>query len=266
MNEYSREHSEKLKAQATSDISADFPTQKLSQQNGSSPNLVFVACGSFNPITFMHLRLFEQAKDYANIHGFNVVGGYISPVSDAYKKKGLISAIHRAKMCELAVESSDWIMIDKWESSQKEYQTTLPVLEHFSACLNSQRNLKKGEENNNDKSKQKEENVQVKLVCGGDLLESMNTPGVWAPEDIRDIVSKYGIFVLERTGTDIAAVVYNNDILFKYQTNIHIMKQTITNDISATKVRQSIQRNLSIKYLTPDGVVKYIQDNKLYQL
>lgn len=27
-------------------------------------------------------------------------------------------------------------------------------------------------------------NVQVKLLCGADLLESFSTPGLWAPEDV----------------------------------------------------------------------------------
>lgn len=31
--------------------------------------VVLLACGSFNPITYMHLRLFELAKDYMNATG-----------------------------------------------------------------------------------------------------------------------------------------------------------------------------------------------------
>lgn len=31
--------------------------------------VVLLACGSFNPITNMHLRLFELAKDYLNATG-----------------------------------------------------------------------------------------------------------------------------------------------------------------------------------------------------
>ena len=74
-------------------------------------------------------------------------------------------------MCELAVESSEWLMVDAWESQQDEYFTTLPVLEHFYNCLNQ--DLKEGEQP-----------IQVKLACGSDLLTSFNTPGVWAKEDV----------------------------------------------------------------------------------
>jgi nicotinamide mononucleotide adenylyltransferase len=73
----------------------------------------------------------------------NIIGGFLSPVTDAYKKEvnyhilpslhcqGLVSAAHRVKMCELAAESSDWVAVDKWESEQSEYQTTIAVLDHF---------------------------------------------------------------------------------------------------------------------------------------
>lgn len=58
--------------------------------------LVLVACGSFSPITYLHLRMFEMAADYAKFQtNFEVVGGYLSPVADAYKKAGLASSEHR---------------------------------------------------------------------------------------------------------------------------------------------------------------------------
>jgi len=97
------------------------------------------------------------------------------------------------------------------------------------------------------------------------LLDSFNAPGVWAQEDIRDILCNYGIMVVERTGTDSSSIIYNSDVLFSNTKNIQIMKQWIVNDISSTKIRQNIFRGLSVKYLTPDPVIKYIQEHKLYK-
>jgi nicotinamide mononucleotide adenylyltransferase len=58
--------------------------------------VVLVACGSFSPVTYLHLRMFEMAVDYCRQNtNFEVVGGYLSPVSDMYKKPGLLSATHR---------------------------------------------------------------------------------------------------------------------------------------------------------------------------
>lgn len=58
--------------------------------------LLLVACGSFSPITYLHLRMFEMAADYVRFStDFEMIGGYLSPVSDAYRKAGLASAEHR---------------------------------------------------------------------------------------------------------------------------------------------------------------------------
>uniref|UniRef100_A0A8D0F411 Nicotinamide nucleotide adenylyltransferase 1 n=1 Tax=Strix occidentalis caurina TaxID=311401 RepID=A0A8D0F411_STROC len=94
-----------------------------------STEVVLLACGSFNPITNMHLRLFELARDYFHETGkYKVIKGIISPVGDAYKKKGLISANHRVTMAKLATKNSDWVEVDDWESSQSEWLETLKVL------------------------------------------------------------------------------------------------------------------------------------------
>jgi nicotinamide mononucleotide adenylyltransferase len=89
-----------------------FPTERLQTQlrDPSRTPLVLVACGSFSPITFLHLRMFEMAADYARFNtNYEVVGAYISAVGDAYKKSGLVKAEHRINMCSLAVEQSSWI-------------------------------------------------------------------------------------------------------------------------------------------------------------
>ena len=40
--------------------------------------------------------MFEMAADFARFNtNFEIMGGYMSPVSDAYKKAGLASAQHR---------------------------------------------------------------------------------------------------------------------------------------------------------------------------
>ena len=74
-----------------------FPAHRLRRtlQDPTKTPLCLVACGSFSPITYMHLRMFEMAMDHAKGQGYEVIGGYLSPVGDAYKKRGLASARHR---------------------------------------------------------------------------------------------------------------------------------------------------------------------------
>ena len=86
-------------ASVTSDMSSyTFPHHRLKRimDDSSKTPLLLVACGSFSPITYLHLRMFEMAADYVRFNTeFEIIGGYLSPVSDAYKKAGLASAEHR---------------------------------------------------------------------------------------------------------------------------------------------------------------------------
>ena len=75
-----------------------FPFHRLNRtlRNPDKQPIVLVACGSFSPVTYLHLRKFEMAKDYVRQNtDFEIVGGYLSPVSDQYKKPGLLAANHR---------------------------------------------------------------------------------------------------------------------------------------------------------------------------
>lgn len=75
-----------------------FPDYRLKKKldDPSKTPLLLVACGSFSPITFLHLRMFVMAGDYIKLNtDFELIGGYLSPVSDAYKKQGLAIAEHR---------------------------------------------------------------------------------------------------------------------------------------------------------------------------
>ena len=60
--------------------------------------------------------------------GHHVLGGYMSPVNDAYHKPGLLPAQHRIAMCQLAAAESGLIMVDTWEAAQADAQRSLVVL------------------------------------------------------------------------------------------------------------------------------------------
>uniref|UniRef100_A0A8P4G151 Nicotinamide nucleotide adenylyltransferase 3 n=1 Tax=Dicentrarchus labrax TaxID=13489 RepID=A0A8P4G151_DICLA len=91
--------------------------------------LVLLACGSFNPITNQHMRLFELARDHMHSTGqYQVVGGIVSPVSDGYGKQGLVLAKHRIAMAKLALQSSNWVTVDEWESKQPDWTETVVTM------------------------------------------------------------------------------------------------------------------------------------------
>lgn len=238
-----------------------FPRHRLptKMRDESKTPLVIVACGSFSPPTYLHLRIFEMAKDQIIESGkYELLAGYYSPVSDYYKKEGLAKATHRVRMCELAVEkTSTWLMVDAWESLQDEYQRTAVVLDHFHEEINGPTD---GGVILSDGSRK---NVKIMLLAGGDLIQSMGEPGVWATADLHHILGQYGCLIVERTGADVWSFLLSHDLLWKYRRNLKIVKQTIYNDISSSKVRLFVRRGQSIKYLLPNSVIQYIEKEGL---
>lgn len=225
----------------------------LNGGRGAPAQAVLVACGSFNPITNMHLRLLESARDYLkDYRNVDVLGGFISPVHDSYGKKGLVSSNHRIQICELACNSSDWIAVDTWEHLQDSYITTRKALQHFQLHVDQfYRDLG--------------HRVQIMLVCGVDLLRSFFIPGVWLEEDIKIILSQFGIVVFERDGEHPHQTVLEFDMLTKYRHNILTVRELVRNDISSTKIRRALSMGYSIKYLVPDEVIDYIREHGLYR-
>merc|ERR1719431_1837980 len=189
--------------------------------------VIFLACGSFNPPTNMHLRLFELAKDHFRRHQplSSVLGGVISPTHDAYNKHkpSLISSTHRLTIARQGM--ADW----------------LPAL-----------------------GSPDQGPITFKLLCGADLPESFAVPDLWNIDDLTTIVRDYGIVVISREGSNPEKFIYNSDLLTKYQHNIHIVTEWITNEVSSTKIRTAMRRGDSVKYLVPDSVIDYIQKNQLY--
>ncbi|KAH0551410.1 hypothetical protein GP486_007374 [Trichoglossum hirsutum] len=236
-----------------------FPHNRLRKvmQDPSKVPLCLVACGSFSPITYLHLRMFEMAADYAKFNtDFEVVGGYLSPVSDAYKKAGLASAEHRVGMCELAVNhTSAWLSVDDWEATQKAYQPTAIVLDHFDHEINE---VLGGVETQNGERKP----VRIVLLAGADLIQTMSTPGLWSQADLNHILGRYGIFVVERKGTDIDDALSS---LRAWEDRIYVIHQLILNDVSSTKIRLFLRREMSVRYLIPAPVIQYIEDKQLYK-
>lgn len=101
---------------------------------------------------------------------------------------------------------------------------------------------------------------------------------------MREILGKYGIICIERAGTDAKKLVYESDVLFSFSSNIWIIPEWMTNEVSSTRVRQHVRclfmdrctlfllafvgqlrRGFSIKYFVADEVIEYIKEHKLYQ-
>lgn len=213
-------------------------------------------------MTVLHLRMFEMAQDYLKINRKDLcyVGGYVSPVSDFYKKAGLAPAQHRVNMCKLGVADTASVVVDDWEQKQTEYKYTVQVLEHFEKEFN--RHLTTTMSN---KSHQHLTSIRPMLLAGADLVESFSVPGLWSDEDLDRICSHFGILIVERSSIDIESFMFSQPVLYRNRHHIHVARQFVYNDISSTKIRQYLARGLSVRYLVPDSIIQYIKEHKLYE-
>ncbi|KAJ3094545.1 hypothetical protein HDU97_007951 [Phlyctochytrium planicorne] len=225
--------------------------------------------------------MFEMAKDYVADHeSFEILGGYFSPVSSGYKKEGLARYKHRVRMCELAVQDSDWIMVDGWEAMQKDSQRTAVVMQHFDLHINGEGagvgGIGSGGvllSNARRFGTGQRKKIRILLIAGGDLIQSFASVEVregvkvpvWLPSDLDIILGEFGCMIIERTGADVHDFLLTNKKLFQHRKRVYVVKQYIHNDISSTKIRLFIKRDMSVKYLLPDPVIDYIKRHNLYR-
>ncbi|XP_067617850.1 nicotinamide/nicotinic acid mononucleotide adenylyltransferase 1 isoform X3 [Eurosta solidaginis] len=236
------------------------------------PRIVLIACGSFSPPTPMHFRMFEIARDYFTTRGtHHVVGGIVSPTHDSYKKKGLVAGTHRFAMIKLALQSSDWIKASDWELQQPEWSQTLKVLQYHQNFMNNYINSPLEYDMNGtipgwlpSGLRERQDPVQLKLLCGADLLESFAVPGLWADEDIENIVGTHGLVVISRHGSNAEKFIFESDLLTKYQENITLITNWIPNEVSSTVIRRLLSRGQSVKYLLDDRVIDYVKMQELF--
>ncbi|XP_029173321.1 uncharacterized protein LOC114942181 isoform X2 [Nylanderia fulva] len=238
--------------------------------------VILMSCGSYNPPTNMHLRMFEIARDHLHRMGTHVVvGGVISPVNDAYAKKELASATHRCAMLRLALQNNDWIRLSTWETRQNCWTKTRLCLQHHQNLLNSmlcnsndiKHHLQMDDTEwipENVKNSSDNTPIQIKLLCGADLLESFGICGLWLEEDIDAIVGEHGLVVITREGCNPNKFIYDSDILSKHMHNICIVTEWIPNEVSSTRIRRALKRSQSVKYLLQDSVIDYIYKHEIY--
>lgn len=210
-----------------------------------------LSCSTFDATDTINtdLRMCEMASDWVRMveDTYELVGIYLSPVSDAYKKSNLAAAHHRIRMCELAVQdTTNCVMVDPWEATQPRYVPTAQVLDHFRHEINE--NLGGiGGVNTTDRKQ-----ARVALLCGADLMHSMSTPGLWSPDDLDRILGgDGGLYVVERHGTDLEEA---REALSKWTEHISVIPQGVPIDLSSTKVRLFLHKKMSVRYFVPNPV------------
>ncbi|GAB5362718.1 hypothetical protein AAMO2058_000822200 [Amorphochlora amoebiformis] len=232
---------------------AEDPLRKLqTPRNKSRQPAVLLMCGSFSPITLMHLRLLESARDYLthNHHRYEVIGGFVSPVGDAYGKDSLETSLHRKSMAHLATKTSPWVTVSTWEMDRPNWTPTKEVIGHVRESVNTRL------------GKLDIEGVACLLVCGGDLIHSFIDHTLWSDDDVNQIF-KDGAVVMPRDGTDMDEIT-SMARLKPFSENLHILPYDLPNSVSSSLVREMLKSKRSPRYLLDDNVLDYIYCHELY--
>ena len=180
--------------------------------------------GSFNPIHIGHLIIAETIYDRTDL---DEVWFMVSPQNPLKKRKSLIHEFDRLRMVELAIEDNFHFRASDVEFHMPRPSYTIDTLTYLSEQYPQH---------------------QFRIFLGSDNLSQFKK---W--KNYEQILAHYQVYVYPRPGEkrefDHPAVQWVDAPLL---------------DISATFIRESIQKGYSVKYLLPQRVEEYIQDKKLY--
>lgn len=192
--------------------------------------------GTFNPIHYGHLLMAERAREALGIGKIVFMPAGIPPHKDI---KEVASAEDRLKMVELAVKDNDSFIISTIELDREGKTYTVDTLKELKSEYG--------------------QDTELYFIIGADVLFDLLK---W--RSAGEVFKLCKFAVMKRPG-------YKKDdfderIKFlqeQYNASIEVVEMPLI-DISSTDIRHRLMDNLSIKYLLPDKVVKYIRKEGLY--
>ncbi len=192
--------------------------------------------GSFDPIHNGHLIIAERAREEYNLD--KII--FIPTGNPPHKENNSMSdAIDRYNMTDIAIKDNTNFCISDIETNESDMSYTINTLNYI-------KNLYV--------------DSKIYFILGGDSLLTFH---YW--KDNTKILEDYTILVANRDidkidEINIAIEKYNQS----YPNSVYLLNSPLLT-VSSTYIRKLIVEDKSIKYLVPDGVNKYIVDNKLYK-
>lgn len=181
--------------------------------------------GTFDPIHNGHLITARFIVETRELDKLIFIPCYISP-----HKVNRYSSDEKSRleMLKLAISGEDQFEISEYELQNKEISYTVKTLEHFSKIYD-----------------------EIELVIGYDNL--LVFPDWKEPDRIFELAT---VVVLKRK-SDL------NERINKYFELAEFVESPMV-EISSTDIRERIHDQKSVKYLLPESVINYIQENNLY--
>lgn len=212
----------------------------------SASNATGVLGGTFDPIHTGHLRLAWEAKSRLSLDFVRLIPCHMP----THRESPDSNAKHRLTMAELACIGVPGFEVDNWEITRNEPSYSISTLIHIRDQIGPE--------------------APLVFIMGMDAFNQFCSWHEW-----QHILELAHLWVAHRPGNTLP----ENDttefeLLQQLQTPADTLKQlpggriyvheTTALDISATKLRQQIAEGITPRFLLPDAVWAYIQQNKLY--
>ena len=169
--------------------------EQINAISADAPVGVLATCGSYNPIHTGHTAMFDAGRVALEKQGVVIAGGFLSPVSDHYKKDGLAPFAPRMKICDAALSKNAWVAADPWEGMQPQYTRSYIVLSHI------MESVKATYAGMGDAGQAIVPRLRIYFLCGGDLFETFYKPGVWVLSLLKKIFSEFFLCCVVREGS-----------------------------------------------------------------
>lgn len=201
--------------------------------------------GTFDPIHFGHLRPALEITEALSLRQLFIMPNHIAP----HKSASHGSAKQRSEMVELAISRQIRMTIDKRELKRHKPSYTIDTLKEL---------------------KIEYPNTPVCFIMGMDSLISFDTWFDW-----KNILSYCHLIISHRPGWKSKFNKRVGALVTKHQTtdkhDLHNLQfgkiyfqATSQLAISSTEIRELLNHDISIDFLTPDSVIDYIKEHDLY--
>jgi nicotinate-nucleotide adenylyltransferase len=204
--------------------------------------------GTFNPIHHGHLRAAEEVAEFLQLKRLLFIPAARPPHKNA---EAVIPFAVRLEMTRLAVANHPLLEVSDIENQRPEKSYSIETLRLFRREYGSA--------------------TEIFFIVGLDAMLEIDT---W--KDCREIFTLCHFVVLDRPGSnprDLALILrqkfhcryQEEEQAFLHPGGNYIYFRPITRlDISSTQIRHLAGQGLSLRFLLPEAVRRYILENKLY--
>jgi nicotinate-nucleotide adenylyltransferase len=211
--------------------------------------LIGILGGTFNPIHHGHLRIAQEIAEAVNLDHVK----FIPSANPPHKTQPQVSAKQRAEMVQLAIQDNPLFSMDTRELARTGPSYTIDTLKSL---------------------RSENSHATFCLILGADAFAYYDQWHEW-----KSILNYCHLILVPRPNTtnsltlnpSLTALLQQHgtqDILqLSQQKNGCIIQQTVTAlEISSSKIRTLIAEHKNAIYLTPQAVMQYLQQHRLYQI